>query len=129
MKDLFGADFTERQLKSNQPILLTGGDRLWWVKSGAIAIFAVETGSTQRRYLFDLEPESVLFELSSQQDLKEQLLAVPYEDTTVILIDYIAENLEASQLDLWLQQWGDRLNSVFIGTEINLPNWELVTNY
>lgn len=128
MKDLFGADFTERQLKSNQPILLTGGDRLWWVKSGAIAIFAVETGSTQRRYLFDLEPESVLFELSSQQDLKEQLLAVPYEDTTVILIDYIAENLEASQLDLWLQQWGDRLNSVFIGTEINLPNWELVTN-
>jgi NHLM bacteriocin system ABC transporter ATP-binding protein len=131
MKDLSGSEFTERRLKSNGQVVLTDDNHLWWLKSGAIAVFAVEKnleiGTGERRYLFDLESESVLFALSSQQHLTEALLAVPYEDTTVLVIDYAAENLDAEQLKAWLEQWSDRLNAVFMGTDITLPKWDWVT--
>jgi hypothetical protein len=131
MKDLSGSEFTERRLKSNGQVVLTDDNHLWWLKSGVIAVFAVEKnleiGIGERRYLFDLESESVLFALSSQQHLTEALLAVPYEDTTVLVIDYAAENLDAEQLKAWLEQWSDRLNAVFMGTDITLPKWDWVT--
>lgn len=131
MKDLFGSEFAERRLKSNVPVVLAESDRLWWIKSGTIAIFTVEAvagvGQGERRYLFDLEPKAVLFGLPSQLGLTEQLVVVPYEDTTVILIDHTAENLEATQLENWLKEWGDRLQGVFVGTGIALPKLALVT--
>src|SRR6478672_3126644 len=131
MKDLSGSEFTERQLKSNVPVVLTGSDRLWGVKSGAIAIFAVEivagVEQGERRYLFDLEPNEVLFGWPSQQGLTEQLLAVSYDDTTVISIDHWAENLGLTQLEAWLKQWSDRLHGVFVGTGLTLPELALVT--
>lgn len=125
MKDLSCFDSTERQIKGNVPLLLAGGDA-WWVKSGAIAIFAVTTGSTVRRYLFDVEREEMLFGLPSGLDLTEELWAVPYEETTVIVID--AANLEAHQVELWLKSWGDRLSSVFMGMNIPTSEFELVRN-
>lgn len=128
MKDLSRSGYGTQRLKSNVPVVLTGGDRLWWVQSGAIAVFAVARDSEVRRYLFDVEPGAVLFGLPSGLGLTEELWAIPYEETTVIVMDQFTENLEKNQLEICLKQWGDRLNSIFIGTDIILPELTVGNN-
>lgn len=75
-------------VKGNRPLLLDELKKLWLIKSGSIAIFAVERNDGvlegRRRYLFSLGVGEALFGMGANaQDKPYTMLAVAIEEATV----------------------------------------------
>ncbi|WP_293113873.1 NHLP bacteriocin export ABC transporter permease/ATPase subunit [Moorena sp. SIO4G3] len=75
-------------VKGNRPLLLDELKKLWLIKSGSIAIFAVERNDGvlegRRRYLFSLGVGEALFGMGANaQDKPYSILAVAIEEATV----------------------------------------------
>ncbi len=85
-------------VKGNRPVLLDELKKIWLIKSGSIAIFAVERNDgvleTRRRYLFSLGVGEALFGMGANaQDKPYTMLAVAIEEATVC-------QLSTSQIEL-----------------------------
>ncbi|NEO48978.1 MAG: ATP-binding cassette domain-containing protein, partial [Moorea sp. SIO4A3] len=85
-------------VKGNRPLVLDDLQKLWLIKSGSIAIFAVERNDGvlegRRRYLFSLGVGEALFGMGANaQDKPYTMVAVAIEETTVC-------QLSTSQIEL-----------------------------
>jgi NHLM bacteriocin system ABC transporter ATP-binding protein len=132
MTYLLDFDTSKQVIKSNSPFQLNAPDRLWMVKGGAMAVFAIATinGSQQgsRRYLFDVDPGDVLFGIAPVLEGQSyQLIAIAYEEThlaSIALGDWVeqvvAERNGKREIVLQpFQQWSDRLAAVIRQTDIS----------
>ncbi|MBP5972228.1 NHLP bacteriocin export ABC transporter permease/ATPase subunit [Brasilonema sp. CT11] len=77
--------------KGNEPILLDDPQTVWIVKSGSLALFAINVkhGITEgsRRYLFSVGAGEAMFSTApSSQDEKHQILAVSMEETELLRV-------------------------------------------
>jgi len=122
----------EHLIRSNNPFSLKTPNFLWVLKSGSMAVFSVITvdgvPTGARRFLFEVKAGDVLFSIPNvAEGVSQEVFAVAYEET----------RLAAVNLDAWLQtlgdkenhsvittldQWRDRLASIFKGTEICLES-------
>ncbi len=108
-------------LASDEPLVLSGSFPAWHVKSGSLALFAVDTGNGahgRRRFLFTVARDEILF--AAAEDPEGSLIAVPTEES-------IVEPLETSELvtqvDL-VERWCTnvaRLLTVFAVPEDAIP--------
>lgn len=76
-------------VKGNQPLLLNDSQKIWLLRSGSIAVFAVplKDGIPEgaRRYLFSVEAGEALFGLeTNSKEESKSLLAVSVEDASVV---------------------------------------------
>jgi len=122
---------TEHRVKSNSPFPLTSPRCLWAIKSGSMAVFSVITvdGVPQgaRRFLFEVKAGDMLFGIPAiTHGVSQSVFAVAYEETHLIQLNlkgWLAQVMVKQKRQLILhplQQWSDRLSSIFKGFEITL---------
>lgn len=113
----------EYRIKGNTPILLDDPQKVWWVKSGSLALFStlVEAGEAKgnRSYLFSINAGEALFGAAlaptSEPEQQRGILAVAIEETELHplaieeLANQVAEaNPEAiAMLDSWIYHLGE----------------------
>ncbi len=108
----------------NKPILLNDPTIVWVVRSGNIALFAVNVkdGVTvgSRRYLFSCEPGEALFGVIPDPNFGRSLLAVALVETELIKISL--DLLEAQpDKTTYIEGWIRQLNGVLADSERGLP--------
>ncbi|BAY91197.1 MULTISPECIES: NHLP bacteriocin export ABC transporter permease/ATPase subunit [unclassified Tolypothrix] len=132
MSNLLDPDITSSKhtLQGNNPLVLSY-NAVWLVKSGTVAVFAVATlnGVSQggRRYLFDVEPGSVLFGISpTVEGQSYELIAVAYEETQLLEVDlqqiiYQDDSVSKqtlTEISELVEQWTERCIALFHNTNI-----------
>ena len=75
-------------LKGNQPLILENPNRCWWVKSGAVALFAIPLQQGQpngaRQYLFTVPAQEIFWGFDTDNgSTQNRLVAIALEDTTL----------------------------------------------
>ncbi len=110
--------------KANQPIDLTEPDVIWFVRSGALAIFAIEVANGEagvRHYLFSIQPGAAAWGVAPIEGTGYRLLAVPMEDTELLRVSRVslARSMTQgnSQVIGLLENWVQHL-----GSAIEMPN-------
>ncbi len=108
---------SELVINSNSPFPLNIQDRVFCVKSGLIAVFAIATTNNipqgARRYLFDVSPGEILLGIAPIWEGRSyQLIAIAYEETQLVSISLI-DWIKQTPVRPHLQQWSDRLVGVF----------------
>lgn len=105
--------------KGNEPLLLDNPERIWLVKSGAWALFAinVENGTPKgrRRYLFSVKPGEGMFSVQlpqtqspTQTGEQMQIIAVALEESELLLVSQgdFCECIAAAQAQSGKNQTG-----------------------
>lgn len=104
------------QLPGNRRLLLNDPERIWWVQSGILAIFAVSVQDQvlvrTHRYLFSCEPGSTLWGTAPKGDRGYTLMAVSLETTTLRLLNRASltqlltqtQRDELAALKTWVQK-------------------------
>ncbi len=71
--------------KSNDPLLLNNPDTIWLVKSGSLALFAINVQNGipkgKRRYLFTVKAGEAMFSTTDASNEQYQILAVTLEES------------------------------------------------
>jgi NHLM bacteriocin system ABC transporter ATP-binding protein len=110
-------------VKGNEPLLLTDSEKVWFIKSGSLALFAtlVEEGEPKgnRSYLFGVRAGEALFGAALTPGLKPEeergMMAVALEETELLpiaLADLVAQ-IEAGEqsaiavVEEWVQHLGE----------------------
>ncbi|WP_051158569.1 NHLP bacteriocin export ABC transporter permease/ATPase subunit [Nodosilinea nodulosa] len=106
-----------RTITANQPLLLTDPTRLWQVKSGRVAIFAVPMAdgqpSGERRFLFIVGAGEALFAADTCSNTGLGLIAVAVEPAEIAPLP-LSETDDAdcptpllkALIDPWIHHWG-----------------------
>jgi len=129
MTNVVNPSATEHRIKSNSPFSLTPPNLLWAVKSGSMALFSVTTvdgtPTGARRFLFEVKAGDVAFSIPNHpQGISQEVFAVAYEETQLIQLHqlgWLAQVMVKQKRPLILnplQQWSNRLSSIFKGTEV-----------
>lgn len=98
--------------------------RIWLLQSGSMAVFAVEVLADgtegQRRYLFRVSADEVLFEMDGAEDCSYRVVAMAIE--TPVLRELTWSQLEVGEpnLDLFTlaSRWSQHLSALFAGTSL-----------
>lgn len=103
------------EANNNKPFLLSDIDTIWFIKKGAIDIFAVEYKKkviVKRLHLGRIEEGNILFGLhDSEMGSKVNLVAIGIPDTEVISISrnqfqkYFQNEENILQIDKWVEYW------------------------
>ena len=118
---------------SRQPVTLAGDETLtlsgafpaWYVESGSLALFAVETGdgaNGRRQFLFSVGGGEILFAVAPMEP-KRALIAVPAEAATVVSLeasDFVTHAEYIHGIEKWCANVG-RLLSAFAVPEVAKP--------
>ncbi|MBD2608970.1 NHLP bacteriocin export ABC transporter permease/ATPase subunit [Scytonema hofmannii FACHB-248] len=122
--NLFGEPYF---FKSNEPLLLDNPETIWLIKSGSLALFAINVQhgvpKGKRRYLFSVKVGEAMFSaMLTSSDGQQQILAIALEETELLqLSKYEFCNLirqEKSAIDQ-IQRWVNHLSSTV--SEITSP--------
>lgn len=108
-----------RSIRGNQKLLLNEPETVWLIKTGTVAVFAIETVAGQpkgrRHHLFDVEADQLLLGASTPAQAHHQWVAVAIGEATVQPIPVAQlEHLfteHPSRVQAWLQQWLDHVAS------------------
>ena len=109
---------TPKIVKGNIPFVLNDPDRVWEIRTGALAIFfrKIHENETQgvRRYLFTVEDGEVLFGID--RSIGWELVAVALSETELFdipIADFSGQMSQPDrqrQLNLWIYHWSKHLN-------------------
>lgn len=100
-------------LNSNEPLLLNDRNTVWFVESGAFAIFAIAvehgTPKGKRRYLFSVKAGEAMFSAQLQTDgVQYQLLAVALERTELVALQQNWHEF----VDRWIHHLGSTVAEI-----------------
>jgi NHLM bacteriocin system ABC transporter ATP-binding protein len=112
--------------KNNDPLLLDNPEIIWLVKSGSLALFAINVQhgipKGRRRYLFSVKAREAMFSARlTSPEAHYQILAVSLEETELLQVssDEFCQNYLDSPLPLLIAHWVNLLGSAV--AEINSP--------
>lgn len=111
-------------LAGDEPLTLCGSFPAWHVKSGSLALFALDTGNGahgRRQYLFTVGTDEILF--APPMDPQRTLIAIPAEASTVLPLvgsELVAHAGYVQGIERWCANVA-RLLSVFAAPEEAVP--------
>jgi NHLM bacteriocin system ABC transporter ATP-binding protein len=125
----------EKLIEGNKSLSCKTPDSLWLLKSGSMAVFAIETidGKQRgaRRFLFEIKPGSLLFSIPSvATGVSQEVFTVAYEESLVVTVDLSTWFQNAvgkgnQQAIAALGKWHSLLQTTFVGTDIVLDPWNV----
>lgn len=111
--------------KNNDPLFLDNPETIWLVKSGSLALFAINVQhgipKGRRRYLFSVKAGEAMFSARFLHNKHYQILAVSLEETELLQVssDEFCQNYLESPLPSLIAHWVNLLGSAV--AEINSP--------
>ncbi|GAB1538541.1 NHLP bacteriocin export ABC transporter permease/ATPase subunit [Scytonema sp. NUACC21] len=114
--------------KGNEPLLLDDRETIWLVKSGSLALFAinVERGipKGKRRFLFTVKAGEAMFSASvSSVDGQHQILAVALEETELLQVSktqfyqrMVGDTTAIDQIERWVYRLGSVVSGIISPT-------------
>ncbi|MBD2342603.1 NHLP bacteriocin export ABC transporter permease/ATPase subunit [Anabaena subtropica] len=100
-------------INGNEPILLNDPSRVWVIKSGSMALFAVTVKDGvidgTRRYLCSISQDEALFGTVHQQ---RQILAVPIGEVELLLLHPECFRGLGAKANAWMENWLMQLGGV-----------------
>ncbi|MBD2209637.1 NHLP bacteriocin export ABC transporter permease/ATPase subunit [Nostoc linckia FACHB-104] len=122
-------DFFEEpyEFKSNDPLLLNNPEKVWVVKSGSLALFAINVqhgiAKGRRRYLFSVKAGEAMFSAKpTSPDGQHHIMAIALSDAELLPVppEYLGAELPAA-VERWVNHLGSAVAEITSRT-IPTPN-------